>query len=140
MKIKVSDASPIQLDYMVAVLIHGSKKVSMGKGHHNPKLSKIITQVFINPNKNSLYWYNPSESWAQGGPIIEQEIPKLLKTHGGDWIAQGRYNYAEDREAPRYYGPTPLIAAMRCYVASKLGEEVEIPDDFRYNIENYGDQ
>jgi hypothetical protein len=25
------------------------------------------------------------------------------------------------------YGPTPLIAAMRCYVASKLGDEVEIP-------------
>lgn len=30
----------------------------------------------------------------------------------------------------RYYsGPTPLIAAMRCYVASNLGEEVEIPEE-----------
>jgi len=27
------------------------------------------------------------------------------------------------------YGPTPLIAAMRCYVASKLGEEVEAPEE-----------
>lgn len=27
------------------------------------------------------------------------------------------------------YGPTPLIAAMRCYVASKLGDEVEIPEE-----------
>jgi len=26
-------------------------------------------------------------------------------------------------------GPTPLIAAMRCYVASKLGDEVEIPQE-----------
>ena len=26
-------------------------------------------------------------------------------------------------------GPTPLIAAMRCYVISKLGEEVEVPDE-----------
>ena len=25
------------------------------------------------------------------------------------------------------YGPTPLIAAMRCYVASKLGETAEVP-------------
>jgi len=25
-------------------------------------------------------------------------------------------------------GPTPLIAAMRCFVASKVGDEVEIPD------------
>jgi hypothetical protein len=27
------------------------------------------------------------------------------------------------------YGPTPLIAAMRCYVAAKLGDTVEIPED-----------
>ena len=26
-------------------------------------------------------------------------------------------------------GPTPLIAAMRCYVASKLGDEIEIPTE-----------
>ena len=28
-----------------------------------------------------------------------------------------------------YYGPTPLIAAMRSFVASKLGDEVEIPKE-----------
>lgn len=28
-----------------------------------------------------------------------------------------------------YYGPTPLIAAMRCYVSSKLGDEVEVPKE-----------
>ena len=27
------------------------------------------------------------------------------------------------------YGPTPLIAAMRCFVVSKLGDEVNVPDD-----------
>ena len=26
-------------------------------------------------------------------------------------------------------GPTPLIAAMRCYVASKLGDDVDIPEE-----------
>lgn len=32
---------------------------------------------------------------------------------------------------PRHYwqGPTTLIAAMRCYVASKLGDEVEVPEE-----------
>ena len=25
--------------------------------------------------------------------------------------------------------PTPLIAAMRCFVASKIGEEVNVPDE-----------
>lgn len=28
------------------------------------------------------------------------------------------------------YGPTALIAAMRCYVTAKFGETVEIPDEF----------
>jgi hypothetical protein len=27
------------------------------------------------------------------------------------------------------YGPTPLVAAMRCYVASQLGDEVDVPDE-----------
>jgi hypothetical protein len=27
------------------------------------------------------------------------------------------------------YGPTPLIAAMRCYVASKMGDDIELPEE-----------
>ena len=64
--------------------------------------------------------YKPSLAWEQGGPIIERErieshwhIPLEM------WAAQHDVNLR--------YGPTPLIAAMRCYVASKLGEEVEVP-------------
>jgi hypothetical protein len=29
------------------------------------------------------------------------------------------------------YGPTPLIAAMRCYVASRLGDEVDVPEELK---------
>ena len=28
-------------------------------------------------------------------------------------------------------GPTPLVAAMRCFVVSKLGDEVEVPDELQ---------
>lgn len=28
-----------------------------------------------------------------------------------------------------YYGPTPLIAICHCYVASKLGDEVDVPEE-----------
>ena len=70
-----------------------------------------------------------STNWAQGGPIIEREVPMLMRTNGGDWVAQGIYDFANDTEAQRYYGKTLLEAAMRCYVASKLGDEVEIPTE-----------
>ena len=65
--------------------------------------------------------FSPSTDWAQGGPIIEREKMTLEWT-GEDWMAYIRH----DEE---YFGPTPLIAAMRCYVASKLGDEVEVPSD-----------
>src|SRR5687768_11566243 len=71
--------------------------------------------------------YSPSTNWADGGPIIEREKIKLEPIHalkGGAfrfWNAKA-LAYVLDME-----GETALIAAMRCYVASKLGEEV--PDE-----------
>lgn len=64
--------------------------------------------------------YSPSTDWAQGGPIIEREGIALHLWSSEEWIGD-----MGDWEAK---GPTPLIAAMRCYVASKLGDEVEIPE------------
>jgi len=68
-----------------------------------------------------------SHKWEAGGPIIEQE--KLDVLYMGDgvnehyWRAEavGGFTFAE--------GLTPLIAAMRCFVASRLGEEVEVPKE-----------
>jgi hypothetical protein len=62
-------------------------------------------------------WYRPSSSWEQGGPIIEREGIALLPP--------------ELAEMPGYEGrgETLLIAAMRCYVTSKLGDEIEVPED-----------
>ncbi len=57
--------------------------------------------------------------WSQGGAIIEREHIALW-SEGYDWEAK-QYGQHES------WGETPLIAAMRCYVASKLGDEVDIP-------------
>jgi hypothetical protein len=68
--------------------------------------------------------FQPSVRWAQGGPIIERETIGLFfdRACGNQW----RANHIT---APYQLGPTPLVAAMRCYVASKLGDEVEIPEE-----------
>ena len=71
------------------------------------------------------YW-QPTTDWAQGGPIIERERIDL-DTCGNEWRAVSETTFQSNK--PRYYGPTPLIAAMRCYVASKLGDEVDVPLD-----------
>ena len=92
-----------------------------------------------------LSWtYQPSTNWAQGGPIIEREKLTLVHTSETllsgkpiEWVAVHPDRYVEfdadgdvsEWHLPDAYGPTLLIAAMRCYVASKLGDEIEIPKE-----------
>jgi hypothetical protein len=65
--------------------------------------------------------FEPSTDWSQGGPIIEREVISVIEGSNGEWQAGKRpYKFC--------YGPTPLIAAMRCFVASKLGDEVDVPE------------
>jgi hypothetical protein len=81
-----------------------------------------------------------STTWAQGGPIIERESIFVLREQSGFkgrrlWAATSGANKAAglNENSIKFYrdafhfGPTPLIAAMRCFVASKLGDTVEIP-------------
>ena len=70
--------------------------------------------------------YKPSTDWAQGGSIIERE---LIGTHAYRKESDMAWRAVSFDDSCKQYGPTPLIAAMRCYVASKLGDEVEIPDE-----------
>lgn len=58
--------------------------------------------------------------WEHGGPIIERENI-CLWTEGYDWEAK-QYGVWEE------WASTPLIAAMRCYVGSKLGNDVDVPE------------
>lgn len=77
---------------------------------------------------------HPSTDWAQGGPIIERELlmiePVFWTVEGWHWVAYvlGPNNLDENYEQR---GSTPLIAAMRCYVASKLGDNIEIPEELK---------
>jgi hypothetical protein len=66
--------------------------------------------------------YQPSSDWAQGGPILDRERINLRDDGGDQWAA-------DDSIRAATYGLTPLVAAMRCYVASKLGETVNVPEE-----------
>lgn len=75
------------------------------------------------PNR---YVYSPSTNWQQGGPIIERGIICLCfgenQKYFPGWAATiGPEGYEQDPDA---YGHTPLIAAMRAFVASRFGDEV----------------
>lgn len=127
MKVKVSEASGRVLDWMVA----------LAEGATNLCYDTVCCWWFTLEGKDRVLssgWsesqnWNPSTNWEQGGPIIERIEGLLFKSwlesksetkceahihnYDGDWVA---------------FGPTPLVAALRCYVTSKLGDEVQVTD------------
>jgi hypothetical protein len=67
-----------------------------------------------------------STDWLWGGPIIDREKIELHYEYGDqEWKA---VQFLKDEWCCQH-GPTPLIAAMRCYVASRLGDEINVPDE-----------
>ena len=66
---------------------------------------------------------NYSTNWAQGGHLIDWV--DTFERVDGVTTAHKRGATGQQWEGK---GPTALIAACRCRVVSKLGEEVEIPN------------
>ncbi len=116
MLVKTSELIGAALDWAVAL--------SMFVG--TPPIRVISCYLYTIEGDN----WNPSSDWSQGGPIIEREWLDVTpwpneSEEGMRWCC----DYHDAASLCRQYGPTPLIAAMRCFVASKLGDEVEIPEE-----------
>lgn len=120
--IKTNEVSSIVIDWMVAKC-EGKNDVLHDDG---------ITRCIVIAAASGVYKgiWKPTVNWSQGGPIIERELIELSvsgETLNGMWVAK----------SPDWYlpatGPTPLIAAMRCYVTSKLGDSVEVPNELLGN-------
>lgn len=110
MKIKTSELTDAALDWVVGKCEGIALNAAVIAEEHKHRLTG---------------WYFYSTDWSQGGPIIERK--KIHMEHDDvQWIAR---HYP--RQGVQFYeeGPTPLIAAMRCYVASKLGDEVDVPEE-----------
>lgn len=77
---------------------------------------------------NSAKYIHPSTDWAQGGPTKERHKINTGYNDAGQPVAW--IGHVSDYDVvPMFYGPTELIAAMRCYVASRLGDEVDVPEE-----------
>ena len=106
---KTSELQGAALDWAVALIEHPEWK------------EQGFLEVFphdLNFEDGATYiTYAPSTDWSQGGSIIERERIAIWGDNDLYWEAECGWAWAK--------GPTPLVAAMRAYVALKLGEEVE---------------
>jgi len=100
---------------------------------HAPNIQRDF--VTLSPIVRGTDWdraeeHSPSTDWLQGGPIIEQMRGIKLKS-GRNPKAPCYAHIVGYNGVERWHqtGKTLLIAAMRCYVASKLGDEVDVPEE-----------
>jgi hypothetical protein len=124
MKVKTNELSGAQLDWAVAKC----EGVAVAYDRMNGWWETSDPR-YAEPNDPEVF--SPSTNWAQGGPIIEREEISTSREFASsrvEWAAWTPAPIRDDAEAFGY-GPTPLIAAMRCYVASKLGDEAEVPKE-----------
>lgn len=120
MKTKTQDLSGAALDWAVAK-IETRNKAGVG-------LIIVLSDGRWLDHDRHLY----STHWAKGGPIIEREEIYVRPTgDAAKWecYVWGKHPDGVEQFVHQMHGPTPLIAAMRCYVASKLGDEVEMPEE-----------
>ena len=148
---KTAELTGAALDYAVAKCEHPDLVWGSSIGIHHASYQIVIPHL----PEPQCYW-NPSTNWSQAGPIIEREKMTLVCAEGDYnqskagtpdcydtyWVAEKGRLSAGTSYGPQgddwgegfnidvdcMTGPSPLIAAMRCYVASKLGDNVEIPE------------
>ena len=126
-EVKTSELTGAALDWAVA----------KADGH------EPIVTPFKNSKGHALYlaeWaqregirWQPSTDWWQGGPIIERECIctyasgacSVAPKNPDYWVAE----IMDTSGMVTQYGPTPLSAAMRCRVASEMGDTVQVPKE-----------
>jgi hypothetical protein len=116
-KHKVSELEGAWLDFAVAKAL----------GHPGIGItSDIPTQAWATLDGKTVY--SPSTDWSIAGPIIERERITVEALPELEWRTSIPWPSEECRDWRLFFhGPTPLIAAMRAYVASKYGKEIELP-------------
>lgn len=129
---KTSELIRVELDYWVARA--EGYELDPHRGGHRIRNKDREVLAWVGEGRPP-FWglYSPSTNWVQGGLIIDRErmtVGPLME--GGDWYGTWVctvHGFEDQNGWNQEFGETPLIAAMRAYVASKFGEEV--PDEAR---------
>lgn len=126
--VAVCEGLPIQRDPMGFSGIAGGETESgywVWYEYKENKSSMLIGRNY-SPHENRTPGYSPCQNFAQGGPILDRELISLAAPSPIDdhWTAMTWQSKSKQN------GETSLIAAMRCYVAKKMGETIDVPDYF----------
>lgn len=136
MKAKTSELVGPALDYAVALCGTVPPKTQGFRNKDTLQVTVYLDQRCDWKGNLIAIPYSPSTDWAIGGQIIEREgidlycsVPTNIKHDDPSWTGSWRAKYHRcGFGTEMFYGKTALIAAMRCFVTTKLGDEIELPD------------
>lgn len=123
-EIDTATAEGYALDYLVAVAEGGTDFISDGITWGFTLAGKPM--VLSNNGWALKMAYRPSLEPYHGHPILER-MGGTFWTGKSGWNIRGPYNTVEDMEGPSTYGPTLLIAGMRCYIVQQFGHKALVP-------------
>ena len=95
------------------------------EGYQSVYTNGSLCPVFRKCEAVEATWPSYSTDWSQGGPIIEREGITLERFKNSNKWSAFMFSTGDCEMSC----DTPLIAAMRCYVASKLGDNIDIPKE-----------
>lgn len=74
--------------------------------------------------------FSPRTNWQQAGEVFMLEDIGFLLIDGV-WHAGIGWEFFQSEAFAhhRQTGPTQLVAALRCFISKRIGEQVEVPDD-----------
>ena len=125
MLLKSYDLKGIALDWAVAKSETLNADYNMVKTHQD---NRGNWHVMLDGHRGC---YEPSVDAHQANYLQEELKISVFYVEDDDPlpIEDGPWSAAIPNSEYGYTGPTSLIAVCRCYVANKLGEDIEIPDN-----------
>ena len=117
-KIKTNELIGAALDWVVQEIEY---QRMVAEGEH-------VKQWALDDHRAGASINHYSTDWLWGGPILEREnISVGYQGHLG--VPLDSLWYATNRVDACGFGQKPLIAALRCFCCSKLGDVVDIPEE-----------
>ena len=124
--IKVSEATELQLDWLVAK--YKKVRTYVRPYEHTMTGLCILDADLVDMETDDAQELRYSRDWAQGGQILESEnISVGYQGHLG--VPLDSLWYATNRVDACGFGQKPLTAVLRCFCCSKLGDVVDIPEE-----------
>lgn len=119
MKINANDLDGLALDWAVTMAERPDELRYGLDDWREQRRSRVVSGEY------DFRWH---QSWNQAGAVIDREQINLTTIHDSPGLWGAFYDDGQDHTFP-HHGETPLLAAMRCFVAQKLGQTIDVPDE-----------